>query len=155
MRKILFICTGNFYRSRFAEAIFNHYSELSGVRWRAFSRGLAIHMASGDLSPVTERELKKRGIPLAHTGSTRVQLREVDLLMAHSIIALRKEEHMPMVRAMFPQYVHRVEYWDVSDIDETHPNTAFADIEERVLALISRLQQRRGILDRLFGSLRR
>ena len=45
MNLLLFICTGNYYRSRFAEAVFNHHAKQRGLPWRAFSRGLAIHPA--------------------------------------------------------------------------------------------------------------
>src|SRR5262245_59358254 len=41
MKKILFLCTGNYYRSRYAEEIFNHIAEQRGLAWRAFSRGAA------------------------------------------------------------------------------------------------------------------
>src|SRR5208283_754405 len=61
-QRVLFICTGNFYRSRFAEAIFNHYAEQRQIPWTAFSRGLAVHLAEGDLSSFTSEALKTRKI---------------------------------------------------------------------------------------------
>jgi protein-tyrosine phosphatase len=39
-RKILFLCTGNFYRSRFAEELFNHLARQKRLDWVADSRGL-------------------------------------------------------------------------------------------------------------------
>jgi len=41
MKKILFLCTGNYYRSRYAEEIFNHLAKREDLPWRAFSRGAA------------------------------------------------------------------------------------------------------------------
>lgn len=41
-RTILFLCTGNYYRSRHAEAVFNHHAAAVGLGWRATSRGLAL-----------------------------------------------------------------------------------------------------------------
>jgi hypothetical protein len=38
---ILFLCTGNYYRSRYAEELFNHLAKVKGHSWRAFSRGAA------------------------------------------------------------------------------------------------------------------
>jgi len=38
-RTVLFLCTGNYYRSRHAEAVFNHHAERLGLGWRAVSRG--------------------------------------------------------------------------------------------------------------------
>ena len=35
-RTVLFLCTGNFYRSRHAEAVFNHHAAASGIGCRTF-----------------------------------------------------------------------------------------------------------------------
>src|SRR5262245_31370231 len=40
--KLLFLCTGNYYRSRFAELLFNARAATHALPWQAFSRGLAI-----------------------------------------------------------------------------------------------------------------
>jgi protein-tyrosine phosphatase len=42
VKTILFLCSGNYYRSRFAEEQFNHHAELAGLDWVAQSRGLAL-----------------------------------------------------------------------------------------------------------------
>ena len=42
MNKILFLCTGNYYRSRFAEHLFNWLATKQGLDWQADSRGLAL-----------------------------------------------------------------------------------------------------------------
>ena len=39
---ILFLCTGNFYRSSFAEIYFNWLAPREKLLWRADSRGLAL-----------------------------------------------------------------------------------------------------------------
>ena len=39
--RVLFLCTGNYYRSRYAEEIFNHQAGRDGLGWRAFSRAVA------------------------------------------------------------------------------------------------------------------
>ena len=44
MREILFLCTGNYYRSRFAEVLFNHLARESGVKAHAASRGLRVEL---------------------------------------------------------------------------------------------------------------
>ena len=48
---VLFLCTGNYYRSRFAEAVFNSVAARMGLSWRASSRGLALERG-GKASPV-------------------------------------------------------------------------------------------------------
>jgi protein-tyrosine phosphatase len=39
---VLFLCTGNYYHSRFAEILFNSVASRMGLPWRASSRGLAL-----------------------------------------------------------------------------------------------------------------
>ena len=136
MNEILFICTGNYYRSRFAEAVFNHAAIRRGLAWRAFSRGLAIHLVDGDLSPFTEHALRERGIDRARTGPTRVTLSETDLFRAARAIALKEDEHRPLMREQFPAWENRIEYWAVHDLDFAGPDEALPQIEAKVLALV-------------------
>ncbi len=41
MKTVLFLCTGNYYRSRYAEILFNAKAEIMELEWKAVSRGLA------------------------------------------------------------------------------------------------------------------
>jgi len=137
--RILFICTGNYYRSRFAEAVFNHHAELSHIPWTAFSRGLAVHLAEGQLSPLTLQALGERKIDLRHTGIDRNQLSESDLLYSGRQIALDRNEHLAMMRGQFPDWADRIEYWDVPDILFQPPVKALSEIERRTLKLLKEL----------------
>ena len=40
-RRLLFLCTGNYYRSRYAEETFNFQAKRDRLCWTAFSRGAA------------------------------------------------------------------------------------------------------------------
>jgi protein-tyrosine phosphatase len=65
MRTVLFLCTGNYYRSRFAEELFNHHALRAGLSWVARSRALAIECGVnnvGSLSPFAMEALEKRGL---------------------------------------------------------------------------------------------
>src|SRR5262249_5823443 len=65
MRTVLFLCTGNYYRSRFAEELFNHHALRAGLSWVARSRALAIECGInnvGPLSPFALKALEKRGL---------------------------------------------------------------------------------------------
>ena len=42
VKTVLFLCTGNYYRSRFAEELFNHEAGRAGLYWTAQSRGFAL-----------------------------------------------------------------------------------------------------------------
>ena len=39
-KRVLFICSGNYYRSRLAEILFNHAAAAAGLAWEAGSRCL-------------------------------------------------------------------------------------------------------------------
>ena len=141
MRKVLFICSGNYYRSRFAEALFNHHAIARELPWRAFSRGLAIYLVDGcgPLSAHTAAELNRLGIPRRHTGVEPVQLDESDLAESERVIALKRAEHHPMMGHLFPDWQERIEYWHVHDLDAALPEDALAQIHGQVTELLGEL----------------
>lgn len=140
MPEILFICTGNYYRSRFSEAVFNHLATQAGLDWRAFSRGLAIEMAPpGAISPHTLERLQRLEIPLSSTGPHPQALLEADLKRATRAIAIKEVEHRPMLAARFPGWESRVEYWHVHDLDFALPDDALDELEGRVRSLVAEL----------------
>src|SRR5437763_13560602 len=51
-RNVLFLCTGNYYRSRFAEVLFNSVAGKMGLPWRASSKGLALERGAGNVGPM-------------------------------------------------------------------------------------------------------
>src|SRR6185312_8984112 len=51
--RVLFLCTGNYYRSRYAEELFNHFAKIEGLDWRAFSRGATERGSPGNMGPMS------------------------------------------------------------------------------------------------------
>lgn len=140
-QRVLFICTGNFYRSRFAEAVFNHHAELRRIPWTAFSRGLAIHFADGYLSSFTTEALSQRHIELRHTGPARTSLSENDLLNSSYRIAMDRTEHFQMMRSQFTKWAEKIDYWDVSDIPFRSSTDALPEIEFKVMQLLDKVSK--------------
>lgn len=141
-RKVLFLCTGNYYRSRFAEILFNHLAPSHQPEWRAFSRGLAIELVADDagpISPFTVNGLAERGIPLAEEMRGPLALREEDLAGAQHVVALKQDEHLPLMKRNFPDWVERTEFWHVHDLDMATPQHALPQIEQAVHGLLKRL----------------
>ncbi len=134
--RILFICTGNYYRSRFAEAIFNFRAEQQHLPWAAFSRGLAVHLAEGYISCFAAEALLARQIDLRHTGSQRVQLSEDDLVKADRRIAMDRREHLPMMQSQFSAWTDKIEYWDVPDLPYRSSDEALPAIEQKIIQLL-------------------
>jgi protein-tyrosine phosphatase len=66
MKQVLFLCSGNYYRSRFAEHLFHWLAEKSDLPWRADSRGLRAGKY-GNIGPISRFAVegrKLRGIPI-------------------------------------------------------------------------------------------
>lgn len=141
--RVLFICTGNYYRSRFAEAMFNHLAEQRGLPWQAFSRGLMAHLAPGPISEHTRDGLAARGVHLRHTAAGSAQLAAADLQGADLIVALKDAEHRPMFVQQFPEWTEKVVFWDVTDLPDSQPEVALPAIEKEVRALVDSLAAHR------------
>jgi len=140
MRNILFICTANYYRSRFSEAVFNHLANRRGLEWRAFSRGLIPEEAPDGLSPHAANGLKLVGVSPEFFPSVKKALASEDFEQADRIFALKKDEHLPMLEERFPENLSRVEFWDVSDIPHVSPAQAMLQIKENIEALLVELE---------------
>ena len=135
---ILFLCTGNFYRSRFAEALFNFEAAQRGLGVRAFSRALGLERLDSQdpLSPFTKEVLVKMGIPLTCTHDRPQAAVEVDFHRARAIYALKEAEHRALMRQKFPAWEEVVEYWHISDLDAAQPEEALPQIAEKVSRLL-------------------
>jgi len=141
MKTVLFLCSGNYYRSRFAEHLFNAIADRDHLPWQADSRGLIVGRAgnSGPISGYAVHGLEQRGIHLDGNLRFPVQVTEQDLGRANLIIALKESEHRRMLAEQFPAWVERVEYWHVHDLDCAEPEDALAQLDREVMALSSRL----------------
>lgn len=99
MQTVLFLCTGNYYRSRFAEELFNHRAARDGMSWVAQSRALAIERGInnvGALSPFTQNALEERGLVAQGEHRLPLQCGIIDLQTASHIVALNEVEHRPL-----------------------------------------------------------
>jgi protein-tyrosine phosphatase len=142
-KTVLFLCSGNYYRSRFAEILFNHLAEKGGLNWRAISRGLSHEFGPWNVGPIsvhTLEGLQACGIPLRGSPRMPVRCEAGDLDGADLIIALKEAEHRPLLDWRFPGWSQRVEFWTIHDIDAATPEQALPELERRIGALIDRLK---------------
>ena len=142
MKAVLFLCTGNYYRSRFAEELFNQHPGTVGSGWIAESRALAIERGInnvGPMSPFAVRGLQERGL-IAKSGTQYPrQCAIADLKAADRIVALNEPEHRPLMLERFAPWAQLTEYWQVSDLDCAPPSVALAMIETQIELLLERL----------------
>jgi protein-tyrosine phosphatase len=141
-REVLFLCTGNYYRSRFAEMYFNARAAQVGIDWRAISRGIATELGvdlPGPVSPLVIDRLAALGLSSAANRRAPLQLQEADLAAADLVIALDGKEHPPLMRQRFGAWVDRIDYWDVPDVHLLQAEDALARIGGCVDALVQRL----------------
>jgi protein-tyrosine phosphatase len=133
-REVLFLCTGNYYRSRFADILFNAEAVRRGLPWSSFSRGLAVERGVNNVGPIARealRLLRERGVESTEYERFPLPARDEDFVRAARVIALYEEEHRPLVEGRHPLVASRVEYWGVVDVPGILPQ-----VERQVLALL-------------------
>ena len=123
MKKYLFICTKNFYRSRFAESYFNYLSNRYEVDAMSKSAGLKIHLADekaskeGEISLIAKNKLDSMGISSEFYSKKREKLTEKMLENSDYIIVMDEDEHFSMFLEHFPKYIKKVIFYRAKDIE--------------------------------------
>ena len=143
-RSALFICTGNFHRSRFAEHLFNAVARERGLRWTASSRGTNVEGSrtffKGRLmSPEAQQALDALNIEFRDALRDPLQLTHDDLAAADVIVAVCEEEHRPHIERDFLAAAERVRYWGVYDVPVWPAADGLAAIQRLVHELADRL----------------
>lgn len=137
-QQVLFICTGNYYRSRFAEIYFNVTAEKFGLPVNAFSRGLGAAKSrnKGPISVFTTDFLTELQMPAPPAWDYPVQLIDPDFDRANRVIAMDETEHRPMMERDFPHRLGAVTFWEYPDIQFKAPSTVLPAIRQAVDGLI-------------------
>ena len=136
-KTILFLCTGNYYRSRFAECLFNSVATRIGLPWTASSKGLALERGIYNVGPMSAsavhalRALDAHGDACDRMPATATP---DDFNKADLVVALKEAEHRPLLVERFPAWVEKVEYWHVEDDDDALPH-----VQREVMELVTRL----------------
>jgi protein-tyrosine phosphatase len=137
---VLFLCTGNYYRSRLAEHYFNALAANRGLGWQAVSRGLRVNPDNiGPIAGDTLEWLAARGIAVSEPVRYPLAVTEADLRTAELVVAVKEAEHRPLLEARFPAFTDQVEFWHVHDLDAATADEALPVLAELVETLILRL----------------
>jgi protein-tyrosine phosphatase len=141
MQTILFVCTGNYYRSRYAEMLFNATKPAS-LPWIAISRGFdPSPMNPGPIAQVVIERMRERGFPAPDPLPHPRRLKEADLHNAGRIIALDAHEHPAYVDNFFPAWRSQFAFWRVPDLDRMGASEALGLIEANVAWLLDALKE--------------
>ena len=139
---VLFLCTGNYYRSRLAEELFNHLATEAHLSWCADSAALALELGHdniGVISPYTLDGLKACSIVPRNAARPPRPVTIDDFVHADRIIALKEEEHRPYIQKQFPAHADKVTYWHINDVPPSDTYSPFVAIRGHVEELIARL----------------
>jgi protein-tyrosine phosphatase len=142
VRTVLFLCTGNYYRSRFAEELFNHRAHRAGLGWIVQSRGLLSSAERTILGrfPCSRSKVSKTAAwslwpPSVGRGNV-ISLtwklpQRSSLYMSLSI--------GPVIRERLSAWENRVEYWQVADVEMVQPRIALSVLDRQIECLLTRL----------------
>lgn len=137
---VLFLCTGNYYRSRFAEIVFNSLAQQCELALRADSRGLELSRANkGPVSPHARLALQQMGIELPAEIRYPIAATLDDFQSASHVVAVKEAEHRPLLERHFPTWAGAVEYWHVDDVDCATPEESLPQLLHQVRTLMNRL----------------
>lgn len=144
MKKILFLCTGNYYRSRFSEEYFNHFAKLRALNWVADSMGIQrSFVGNGNIGPISVNTLEKlKELNITPSGHERLPK---NVMVEHfqqfdRVVAVSLDEHKPMLETIWDDDVLAdVEYFDVEDLHIEGPETALPRLVRHLDKLLAAL----------------
>jgi protein-tyrosine phosphatase len=143
VKMVLFLCTGNYYRSRFAEELFNHEAERASLPWIAQSRGLALERGTnnvGPIAPVVLHALQELTISARDAARFPQQCTANDLANADFVVAVKEAEHRPLMRERFAEWEHIPDYWHVDDVEDAAPAEALKLLTQQVITLLQQFR---------------
>lgn len=148
MKKILFVCTANWYRSRFAEEYFRHLVNIFNLDIHVSSAGFEITTGDeaagrlGEISPLTKFKLKSLGIfkednPLVSIKN-RSQITEDHFRYFDKIVILDMDEHKKYLNSYSIDH-NKLLFWNIKDIQFGGlPSKIFLEIQANCENLISK-----------------
>ena len=140
-KRILFVCTGNYYRSRFAEILFNNLSEQEGLPYHAFSKGLRLSRKNkGPISEHCINYFSERYPNLEYDLRMPIPFDRSDFDFYDTIILMDQTEHRPMFEDRFPDEKEKVHYWDIVDDYIKAPKDVLPILENKVIELSNQLK---------------
>ena len=141
MNNILFVCTGNIFRSRFAEEVFNHLCKINGVDATAFSAGLQVgRYNQRKIYRPAMNELERLKIEPLRSNEDSVHINDIDVSIYDQIICMDEEEHKSMVRSNELLSGFTLQYWNIVDMPKVPSDISLPKCYKKVETLIDQLK---------------
>ena len=64
-----------------------------------------------------------------------------DLANADFVVAVKEAEHRPLMRERFAEWEHRLDYWNIHDVEDAAPADALKLLAQEVRMLLLRLRE--------------
>lgn len=145
MTRVLFLCTGNYFRSRFSEALFQHLisDDQADGRLEVASAGLKVTADSGNVGPMAAEAItavRERDIVIdPNQLAMPRQVEDADLSAADVVVAVDAAAHRPMVRERYPAWEDRIRFWAVKDLGEEEGGDPISQLDANVRELFEEL----------------
>lgn len=140
--RILFVCTGNYYRSRFAEILFNELCRQKKIQYQAFSKGL--RLSKNNKGPISKHCLayfSQQYPDLNYELRMPIPLDRSDFDFYDQIIVMDQTEHRPMIEKSYPTEKDKVVYWSIVDDYIQAPELVLPILENKVIELSNQLNK--------------
>ena len=138
-KNVFFLCSGNYFRSRFAELWFNQEAHQRRLKWYATSAGLLMENDNqGNISEYTRTFAHARGWSVPD----RPPIPASDALFekADCVIALKESEHRVPIETRFMRFQEKVTYWTIHDEDVMKPSDILPTLESQLIQFIDTLK---------------
>ena len=144
MATILFLCTGNYYRSRFAEEYFNYLAKLSNLEINAFSRAISQDLTNngnvGNIAKEVVEILTGINVPCHTKGRRPISVNTTELDQSDYVYALDKTEHKPMIASGFADFANKVNYLTIGDVHIEPVYVAAVKLVKQIDKLVKELR---------------
>ena len=137
-KNVFFLCSGNYFRSRFAELWFNQEAHQRRLEWYATSAGLLMENDNqGNISEYTRTFAHARGWSVPD----RPPIPASDALFekADCVIALKESEHRVPIETRFMRFQEKVTYWMIHDEDVMKPSDILPTLESQLIQFVDTL----------------
>tara|TARA_B100001027_G_scaffold179354_1_gene130727 strand:- start:230 stop:673 length:444 start_codon:yes stop_codon:yes gene_type:complete len=143
MHNILFVCTANIFRSRFAEEVFNFLALEERIPAKAFSAGLKVgeYHVRKIHRPALE-QLEKLNIKPKRPNELSVHIDEVELTKYDQLICMDEAEHKSMVLSNSKLKKFNFEYWYIIDEPKVQSDVSLPICYSKVKKLVDDLKNK-------------